>query len=333
MTGWQVAEFPREARDVPRKVLVEGAWLSAFQRGDLRSFETPNRWMSGAVYDADNDLVVESQMVGSYGGRNLLAADPGRISRRGRRDQLSGTWLYGGNFMKHFGHFISEGVSTLWPDDVTVDGLVFHRYLHRRPELAEFHRELLRYAGYGDLPVHIVSSRPAEVERLWVPSRPVVVNGWAHPQAVDVWRRIAANAGGPAPEANRVWFSRVAFNDRRRARGQKVRSAPERDRELDAIFGAAGFRVIAPETLPVRDQVRVVAGADVLAGQAGTALHLAVFAEAGTRCIEVGDGRTPDKPLLNQQVLNAVRGHQVAFIPEALPAKRIARMLVRLRVS
>lgn len=333
MTGWQAATFPSEVRDEQRVVLVEDAWLTRFSRGDLRSFETPNRWIAGAVHDAEGRLVVESQMVGSYGGRNLLAADPPRAPRRGRPDELAGTWLYGGNFMEHFGHFISEGVSTLWPDDLAVDGLVFHRYLGRPPEVAGFHRELLALTGYGDLPVHIVTGRPAAVERLWVPTRPVVVNGWAHPEAVAVWRRIVAGVGGPAPAAGPLWLSRTAFNERQRAAGRPVRSSAERDRELDAVFAAAGFRVVAPEALPVPEQIRLVAGSDVVAGQAGTALHLAVFAEEGTRCIEVGDSRTREQPLLNQQVLNAVRGHQVAFVPQAVPAPEIAVLLDRLEVA
>jgi len=314
-------------------VFVEDAWLTRFRRGRLRSFETPNRWIEGAVHDKAGRLVVESQMLGSYGGRNLVAADPPKVPRSGKRDQLAGTWLYGGNFTDHFGHFIAECLPTLWPEKVEVDGLVFHRYLNPDPVVADFHRELLGYAGFGDLPVHIVSGRAAQVESLWVPTRPVTVNGWAHQQAVDVWRRIVANAGGPAPDVDRVWFSRAEFNERQRATGKRVRSTAERDRELDSLFAAAGFRVVVPEELPVREQIRTAAGASVLAGQAGTALHLAVFAEAGTRCIEIGDTRTPKKGLLNQQVIHAVREHRVAYIPDATPPAEVAHALDELDVS
>jgi capsular polysaccharide biosynthesis protein len=112
-----------------------------------------------------------------------------------------------------------------------------------------------------------------------------------------------------------------------------VRSTPERDLELDAVFGAAGFRVVEPETLPVREQIRMAAGASVLAGQGGTALHLAVFAEAGARCIEVGDTRTPQRGLRHQQVIHAVRKHRVAFVPDALPGAEIAHALDALGAS
>lgn len=330
---WRKAEFPSPIQDEQRMVFVEDAWVSRFKRGQLRRFETPNTWMVGAVHDRAGRLVVESQMIGGYGGRNLVAADAQKVPRSGPHDDLSWTWLYGGHFTDHFGHFISECLPTLWPEGLDVAGLVFHRYLNPDPLVKDWHRELLGYAGYGELPVRIVSRRPVRVEGLRVPTRPFTVNGWAHPHAVDVWRRIVANAGGPATDTGRVWFSRVAFNERKRADGMRVRSTPERDRELDEVFGAAGFRVLAPEELPVREQIRMAAGASVLAGQAGTALHLAVFAEAGTRCIEVGDSRTRKSGLPNQQVIHAVRDHRVAFVPNAMSGAEIAHALDELGVS
>lgn len=330
---WRAATFPTEPLDEQRLVEVEDAWLTRFKRGNLRTFTVPSRWMTGAVHDARGRLVVESQKIGGYVGHNIVAADAPKAPRRGQADQLSGTWLYGGHFTEHFGHFISECVPTLWPEGLDVDGLVFHRYLTPDPVVEDWHREILGYVGYGDLPIHIVTTRPAKVDRLWVPTRPVTVNAWAHPTAVDVWQRIVAAAGGPAPDVGRVWFSRAEFNQRRREAGKRVRSTSANDTRLDDLFAGAGFRVVAPETLPVRDQIRTAAGATVLAGQAGTALHLAVFAERNSYCIEVGDARTPDISFAHQQVINAARGHRVAFIADDTPAQEIERALLELGVG
>ncbi len=329
---WRAATFPAEPLDEQRLVEVEDAWLTRFKRGELRTFTAPSKWVTGAVHDAHGRLVVESQKIGGY-RLNLVAADAMKAPRRGPAEHLPGTWLYGGHFTEHFGHFIAECVPTLWPKDLDVDGLVFHRYLKPNPPVEEWHLEILAYAGYGELPIHIVSSRPARVDRLWVPSRPVTVNAWAHPPAVDVWRRIVAAAGGPASDVGKVWFSRAESNDRRRAAGRKVRSTPERDRRLDALFADAGFRLVVPETLPVRDQIRMAAGSSVLAGQAGTALHLAVFADGDARCLEVGDTRTPDASFPHQQVINAARGQRVAFIPDRLADEEILRALRELGVN
>lgn len=91
--------------------------------------------------------------------------------------------------------------------------------------------------------------------------------------------------------------------------------------------------MVAPETLSIDDQIRLARSADVLAGQAGTALHLAAFARPGTRVLELGDQRSHDWHMPTQQVIDTVCGHQQAFIgPEVGPDQLRAR-LTRLDVA
>ena len=51
---------------------------------------------------------------------------------------------------------------------------------------------------------------------------------------------------------------------------------------IEAMAAAAGFAMIAPETLPLLDQIRLFAGARVIAGEYGSALHGSLFSPAGT---------------------------------------------------
>lgn len=51
---------------------------------------------------------------------------------------------------------------------------------------------------------------------------------------------------------------------------------------IEAMATAAGLAVIAPETLPLLDQIRLFAGARVIAGEYGSALHGSLFSPAGT---------------------------------------------------
>lgn len=68
----------------------------------------------------------------------------------------------------------------------------------------------------------------------------------------------------------------------------------------------------------MREQVRLMAGARVIAGASGSSLHLAAFASAPADVIEVGDRRSPDAPVPNQTVVNAACGHRAAFVPAHL---------------
>ncbi len=333
--SWSIPPFPAEVQDRQELVTVDDAFLTSVRQGPLRTFERPNRWLRGAVHDERGRLLVASQKVGGLGGNQGVMADPACVRRSGRAERLSGTWLYGGHWIGHFGHFFTETMTTLWPDRSRLPepprGLVFHKYFGPHLGIAAWQQELLALTTYADLPLEVVTAKPRRVDRLLLPSRSVVVNGWAHAGARDVWQHMAAVAGPPDPgqRGARVFLSRRAFNAARGAAGRPVRTSPGRDEALDRVFTDLGFLVVTPEELPVRDQVRLVAGASVVAGSAGTALHLSAFAPAGTRVIELGDRRSPDVQVPQQQMIDHLCGHPTLFVPLSVQPAALRRLLRR----
>lgn len=332
--GWRIPDAPYARVGEMGLDEVPEAFLTSVKRGELRTLERPNRWLRGAVHDADGRLVVSSQKIGGLGNNQAVMADPSRVPVRPRARLLEGTWLYGGHWIQHFGHFFTESVTTLWPDLASsVEGVVFHSYMSRFRGISPWQTELMGLTSYAGLPVEIIEDDPLRVERLIVPTRSVVVNGWAEPEAVGVWAAMSAAAGGGAaldPSGPRVFMSRTAFNAGKRAAGKVVRTSVERDLALDTAFAAAGFRVVAPETLPLVEQVRLAADASVLAGSAGTALHLSAFAPAGVRVLELGDDRSPDVQVPHQLVVDAAREHPSAFVPYDVPVAELPGVLAGL---
>ncbi|MCW2768061.1 MAG: capsular polysaccharide biosynthesisprotein-like protein [Nocardioides sp.] len=324
---WCQPSFPHEPQGGTTLETVDDALLTRYDQGRLRSLHRARRWIRGAVHDAEGRLLPSSQKVGDL----WLPADPDSARVPENAERREGTWLYGGHWMRHFGHFVTETVPTLWPRDLQVDGLIFHQYFGNTPGVQEWQQRLVDLTGYAGLPIEIVRRRPVSVERLVLPSRSVVVNGWAQPEAADVWRRMAERLGAAGPHA-RVFASRTRHNQLRAANGRAVRTTPERDAELDRVFEAAGFFVVSPELLDVDDQIRLFAGARVVAGAAGSALHMAAFAPPGTRVIEIGDNRSRGWPVPMQLVIDTVCGHEHAYIPAAEPAEQIASTLEALGV-
>jgi capsular polysaccharide biosynthesis protein len=241
--------------------------------------------------------------------------------------RLKGTWLYAGNWSTHFGHFLLETLTNLWPDPgqhaASLTGILAHRPIGgklpssgrpvplRAPNLKPWQGELLALTGYGAAEKRIVHGRPLKVERLLVPARPVLLKRWALPPAVDVWRRVSERVGRRGPH-DRIFLSRSRFHGRR---ADRARTDAAWDAGVDALFGAAGFHVVHPETIPVSEQIALVRGAAVLAGPAGSALHLSVFADPGARVLVIGDRRSPHRPPPTQTVIDAACGHQTAFAP------------------
>lgn len=336
---WELADFPLEPQDPPTVVEVTGALLTKVERGPLRIYGRPNRYIKGAVYDAKRHLVVESQKA-AVPNYPWVAADPSKLSQRGNvRRTLRGRWLYGGHWMQHFGHFLIETLPTLWPEATGLDGLVFHKY-HRMPSSVEpWMQRALDLVGMAGLPVDVVGtgSGVIEVENLVVPGRPVVPGGWAHPQAREVWMRLGSQFVDPAAP-RLVFLSRTRFNAARDASGDATgtkarRTSAERDRELDHVFSEAGFAVVSPEELPIDEQFRLFANAEVLAGCSGSALHMSAFAPEGAKVIEVGDSRNADRPQRTQLVIDALREHRRLFVPAGASAQSISETLSRLDLS
>ena len=336
--GWALPTWPHEPVEGPPELIeVPEAILTRVRRGPLRTVVEPTRWIRGAVHDGEGRLVVESQKIGGLVGAQVAQADPARVPPRQTRGarRLEGTWLYGGHWTKHFGHFYAETVTTLWPEPhegrtADVAGVVFHDFGGRFDGASDWQIELLGLAGWGDVACEVVADDHLVAERLLVPGRGIVVNGWAWEQARSVWRRMVAAAGGRLdldPDGPRVFLSRTAFNRTQRADGRPTRTDETHDLALEAAFRGAGFAVVMPESLPVVEQIRLAAGASVLAGAAGSALHLSAFAPAGTRVLELGDTRSPDVQVPTQRVVDRACEHPSAFVPYGTPLDSLPRVL------
>ena len=75
----------------------------------------------------------------------------------------------------------------------------------------------------------------------------------------------------------------------------------ENEMEISAIAaGEFGFAIIAPETFPWREQVRIFTNANIVAGMFGSALHGTIFSAPGTRVGAIGP-------------LNAMQSHIAAI--------------------
>ena len=180
--------------------MIDGARLTRVERGRLQVTRRPDRWITGAVYTSKGRLVPISQKIGGLGGHRMAMADPQLIRPERWTQRLRGRWLYGGHWMNHFGHFLTETVTTLWPEDLEpVNGLVFHRYLSPRPVVHPWQQRLVDLAGYPGLPIRLVNDRQVRVDELVVPSRSIVQHGWGFPGAAAVYQRIAEAVPEQAP--------------------------------------------------------------------------------------------------------------------------------------
>ena len=196
----------------------------------------------------------------------------GRIpSRFVPRDRLAGDFYSLDNtYSGHFGHLLTEVVSRLWgwqrAKEEIGDLKALIHMKHRSGKDPKLEREIFTAFGIdpSDLvwvnkPVYldsVVSASP-----MWHMEDPHTV----HPDLTDTWHRLTdglLRGAHPSGTPERIFVSRSEGLHR------VCRNGPE----VESLFADRGFEVIYPETMPLRRQVELFAGAKVVAGFGGSAM-------------------------------------------------------------
>ena len=110
---------------------------------------------------------------------------------------------------------------------------------------------------------------PITCSDLYFGDRLARLSGQIHPLAREAFAKIGRlGKRGTVERHDRVFLSRSGATARRL----------DIEAEVEALFARYGFAIVHPETLEIEDQIALVAGARMLAGLGGSAMHNAVFA-------------------------------------------------------
>lgn len=204
-----------------------------------------------------------------------ISATPGRV--------LPGRFLYAGQLNHHFGHFLCESLSRLWPFDdpsFDVDGILL---LPRRQgalgALRPFQAEV--FGLLGPLPpIHLIDE-PMIVEELVVPEQgfgTARLCGGLPEFRAFIRSRFAKAIAAEGPE--RLYISRTRLSAKRGAVVGEEAVARALERE--------GYEIFWPERNPVAVQVARYRAARHLVAIEGSALHLFGFVGgAGQRVAQI----------------------------------------------
>jgi len=240
--------------------------------------------------------------------------------------ELPGLHVYLGWFAPFFGHFLSEVLPQLWIARhlrgrnprflLHIDPGCVDQWRQRTDEMAQFVRKVFEHFGVDFEQVTFIEG-PVRVERL-VASTPVNrYQRGARPELFEMAREVreALGAGQTASGtrfSQRIYLSRSRFNGRRFVNGEQI----------EALFARRGFKVLHPETLPLAEQIALASQAQVIAGEEGSALCNAFFADKPL-VIDLESGRFHP----NLAKLSYTNARQYVYLPpypslEALPPVR-----------
>jgi capsular polysaccharide biosynthesis protein len=248
--------------------------------------------------------------------RNRHTVDAARWYARLRQEPretpvLDGTWYHlASEFPGHFGHVMTEDLSRLWGWD---RARLAHSDLKLLlgagdPVAPEFVNTLLTAFGIPRADLHVAST-PVRVERL-VTATPQLHNGsYIDPDIDQTWQRVVRGLRDPALVRPRRIFVTRPDEGERRCLNAAV---------LEERFTEAGFSVVRPETMPLAEQVSMFAGAEVVAGYAGSGLFTALAARPGTAVVVVA---SESYHAINEWLISSVKGfeHYQVWCPSTRP--------------
>ncbi|MDE6478118.1 MAG: glycosyltransferase family 61 protein [Alphaproteobacteria bacterium] len=275
---------------------------SAVLRDDLDITDVPNgfvavdRWRGTfGAYDAARHFVPQST---SY---RYTAAHRQKIPRRiclRHASHINGTAIYCGKDMSfHFGHFLLEGLTRIWPilnQQYSNAKLVFAH--SDGADVPEFVTRLLYLAGVCPENV-IIANKSVHCSRLIIPRQSFCIGMYSSPAYGTVLRRIADNARG-GKTYDKIYLSRAKMGERK-TYGEE---------HIQKIFARNGYTIIYPETLSVEEQIYIAAHCTHMAGCAGSALHLAAFMKPGGTVIQLKRNRGSDDNMGTQHLINKTAG-------------------------
>ena len=174
----------------------------------------------------------------------------------------------------HFGHFLIESVSRLWyivKNRESFYPIVFIK--EKTKELSSQIIEFFKLLGVEKKRLVFID-KPTQFTKIIVPCQSGVFSGYYSDFFMLPYQAISAKI--EAKNNNKIYLSRSKFKGTFSIIGED---------KLEKSFKENGFKVVYPERLSLREQIAYIKGAKEIASVMGTATHLSLFAQKGTKNI------------------------------------------------
>ena len=186
--------------------------------------------------------------------------------------------VYIGNAYPHFGHFLLEHLNRAWCiGRIKSKNLKYVLIDNKNLGAKQWMMDFFKCLGIKEKDV-LVLNKPMRFNNVFVPSQTVNIEaGWYASEFKNVFD-IMKNNVKSNDVCDKIYVSRAKLSKDMRVYGEE---------KVQRIFEKNGFVVIYPEVMPLDQQIAMISRCKVLAGCAGTALHLFVMMSDGTRVIQL----------------------------------------------
>jgi capsular polysaccharide biosynthesis protein len=229
-----------------------------------------------ALYDEDGRRVLETCVRRGPGLKAVPHPAPEEVAIPSRARRVDYPVIYCGRLRAHWGHFLTESISRLWPlpdADVPADAaLLFQRAKRRAAYVVD---RFFSYAGV-DRGRLLELDSVTKLSDVFVPHPSFALEAEAFRCHAGLPERVAEAIGdGGRPSSDQpVYLSRrlITSPGGRRIVGEE---------ELEDLLRRRGVMIVSPETLSYEDQVRLFNRHSTFIGCVGSAFHSLLYAPSG----------------------------------------------------
>jgi hypothetical protein len=274
------------------------------------------RWSQGKESYIGNEVIESLGGVidknGNYIDSSGIATKTGKImyGKYPCRDICSEdtTVVYIGAMRAQWGHFLIDSINRLW--------YIFDaKFENSKVKLAYCHSSDFFIKGnikevFELLNLHINDfysiDKPTKFRKVIIPEAALVSKDYYTDEYVNLIERLkkASVERSSIIKLNKIFFTRTNF----------LQAIPKErgTEEIERFFKSNGFNIIAPEKLPVKDQIFLMMNCKVFASIGGTAPHMLLFASPDCKAIICNK---VDHPVPYQYMVNAFAGiSDITFI-------------------
>jgi len=217
--------------------------------------------------------------------------------------------VFVGNVYNQFGHFLLEHMNRAY---AALDKkyknmkyvLINNKSVNPVPEYMFILLELLGIKRKNI----IILEQTTRFRNVYVPDQGFNLPVYSSKEFGKTYDKIASNVNSPKTVYDKIYVSRAKLKARKTFGEKKVQK----------IFERNGFKIIYPETLPLIEQIALVKNCKILAGCAGTALHLALFMKEGGTVIQIKRNRLNKDNSAAQYLINETKKLNSVFISAAI---------------
>ncbi len=178
------------------------------------------------------------------------------------KQELTGTYIYAGLLVSHFGHFLLESLAHLWFIKLNPDLPILWVAAHQQQELSTFQKEILSLLKIKNT-IHILTEQ-SKIEKLIVSQTGYMVSSEfsaLQKQALKVFDQVHLKPG------KKLWLSRKDVLHGRFLNEQI----------LEEYLTSEGWTIYQPEKYSITEQLQYIQDAEHLAGIEGSAHHLLIL--------------------------------------------------------